>query len=207
MTACPVPPSRRAATLREARVTASTTCPRCGGALQPPGLWSSEWRCERHGAVLPLHVAKVPSLRVLRGMTGQARVPAWMPHPLPVSWVITGIAHVGDERSGVRGTALLCSGPSPLGGPGGHGVGRRGARGGTGRPPGWTARSRSRPAQWSCRGETLGCRPSHGACGQRPPDRRTGSRTPERLVAAGCGRCCGPNRRVCCCSRTYGSRT
>jgi hypothetical protein len=98
-------------------VTASTTCPRCGGPLQPPGLWSSEWRCEQHGAVLPLHVAKVPSLRVLRGVTSKARVPAWIPHPLPISWVITGIAHVGDDRSGVRGVALLCSGPSPLGGP------------------------------------------------------------------------------------------
>jgi hypothetical protein len=67
--------------------------------------------------VLPLHVAKVPSLRVLRGVTSKARVPVWMPHPLPVSWVITGIVYVGDERSGARGTALLCSGPSPVGGP------------------------------------------------------------------------------------------
>lgn len=98
-------------------MTASTTCPRCGGSLQPPGLWSSEWRCEQHGPVLPLHVAKVPSLRVLRDVASQARVPVWMPHPLPISWVITGIVYVGDERSGARGTALLCSGPSPVGGP------------------------------------------------------------------------------------------
>ena len=35
-------------------------CPRCGGPLQPPGLFSSDWRCDTHGAVSPLHAPAAP---------------------------------------------------------------------------------------------------------------------------------------------------
>jgi hypothetical protein len=48
----------------------------------------------------------------------QSRVPVWMPWPLPNGWLFTGIAHVGDDRSGIRAAAVACSGPGPLGGPG-----------------------------------------------------------------------------------------
>jgi hypothetical protein len=41
-----------------------------------------------------------------------------MPWPLPVGWLFTGVAHAGDEASGARATAVACTGPSPLGGPG-----------------------------------------------------------------------------------------
>jgi hypothetical protein len=38
--------------------------------------------------------------------------------PPPTGWVVTGLAHAGDERTGARATLLACSGPAPLGGVG-----------------------------------------------------------------------------------------
>lgn len=40
-----------------------------------------------------------------------------MPWPLPLGWLVTGVAYAGDERTGATGTAVACSGPSELGGP------------------------------------------------------------------------------------------
>jgi hypothetical protein len=48
----------------------------------------------------------------------RARVPVWIPWPLPVGWLFTGIAYAGDDRSGGRATAVACSGPGPVGGMG-----------------------------------------------------------------------------------------
>jgi hypothetical protein len=93
------------------------TCPRCGGALQAPGLWSSAWQCARHGAVLPYTVATRMSADALEHVRRQARVPLWAPWPLPPSWLVTGLGWAGDDRTGARATVLACSGPSPLGGP------------------------------------------------------------------------------------------
>jgi len=47
-----------------------------------------------------------------------ARVPVWLPWPLPVGWVVTGVTYAGDERTGGVATVLACSGPSPVGGVG-----------------------------------------------------------------------------------------
>jgi len=86
----------------------------------------SEWRCDHDGPVLPLHVAEHISGQILQTVLGrvQARqpgdpeVPVWCPWPLPSGWTVTGVGWVGDDRSGVRGSALACSGPAPLhGGP------------------------------------------------------------------------------------------
>lgn len=99
-------------------MTVGATCPRCLSSLKPPGLWSSSWRCERHGDVLPFHAAPITSEAALQQLAAMARVPVWIPRPLPVGWVVTGIAWVGDERSGARATAVACSGPNPVGGPG-----------------------------------------------------------------------------------------
>jgi hypothetical protein len=95
---------------------AEPSCPRCGGALHPPGLWSSDWRCDRHGAVAPLQPVVQPSTDLLRQVTAQSRVPVWSPWPLPKGWLVTGVATAGDERSGARATVVACSGPAPLGG-------------------------------------------------------------------------------------------
>ena len=44
-------------------------------------------------------------------------VPLWLPWPLPRGWLVTGVRHAGDERTGARATAVACSGPAPMGGP------------------------------------------------------------------------------------------
>ncbi|GAA1904331.1 hypothetical protein GCM10009716_12820 [Streptomyces sodiiphilus] len=51
-------------------------------------------------------------------VVNRTKVPVWMPWPLPVGWLFTGVASAGDDRSGGRAVAVACSGPSPLGGPG-----------------------------------------------------------------------------------------
>ena len=81
-------------------MSVAATCPRCLSPVKPPGLWSSSWQCERHGDVLPFHTAPVSSEAVLLNLAEAARVPVWVPRPLPVGWVVSGIAWAGDERSG-----------------------------------------------------------------------------------------------------------
>jgi hypothetical protein len=40
----------------------------------------------------------------------------WLLWPLPKGWLVTGLAHAGDERTGARASAVACTGPAPLGG-------------------------------------------------------------------------------------------
>ncbi len=99
-------------------MTPDRVCPRCFGSVRPPGLMSSAWQCEQHGDVLPLQSPMQPRSDLLHAHAATAEVPVWLPWPLPIGWVVTGLARAGDERSGVRATALACSGPAPLGGQG-----------------------------------------------------------------------------------------
>ena len=92
------------------------TCPRCGTEVHAPGVWSSAWTCESHGAVHPLHGAVTPGPSVVEDVVRRARVPVWLPWPLPGAWLVTGVAHAGDDRTGARAVAVACSGPAPLGG-------------------------------------------------------------------------------------------
>jgi hypothetical protein len=57
-----------------------------------------------------------PSVEALGAAVLRSEVPVWLPWPLPVGWLYTGIAHAGDDLSGARATAVACSGPAPLGG-------------------------------------------------------------------------------------------
>lgn len=59
----------------------------------------------------------MPTADGLRALTANAKVPVLVPWPLPAGWLVTGFAGAGDERTGLRGTALALSGPNPLGGP------------------------------------------------------------------------------------------
>jgi hypothetical protein len=100
---------------------APATCPRCGRALREPNAWSSAWRCDWHGEVYPLLPPFSPSRDGLDGLLhmfrpGTAGVPVWLPWPLPLGWLVTGFAGVGDERAGVRSCAVALAGPNPLGG-------------------------------------------------------------------------------------------
>jgi hypothetical protein len=103
----------------------AVSCPRCGGSLRPPDLMHSDWRCDEDGSVLPMHVTEhigpeiVESARhriaAAAQRTSDHRVtPMWCPWPLLTGWTLTGVAWVGDDRSGVRATAVVCSGPGPV---------------------------------------------------------------------------------------------
>ncbi|PKW09882.1 hypothetical protein SAMN05428944_2950 [Streptomyces sp. 1222.5] len=94
------------------------SCPRCGGRVRAPGLFADTWQCDVHGAVYPLQPVIPPSVEALNVVVHRTQVPVWMPWPLPVGWLFTGVGYAGDDRSGGRATAVACSGPGPLGGPG-----------------------------------------------------------------------------------------
>jgi hypothetical protein len=94
------------------------TCPRCGSPVREPNAWSSAWQCDLHGEVHPLRAVHSPSAEGLDGVLRGARVPVWVPWPLPQGWLVTGFASAGDERTGTRGCAVALTGPNPVGGPG-----------------------------------------------------------------------------------------
>lgn len=50
-------------------------------------------------------------------MLQHARVPLWLPWPLPLGWLVTGFLDVGDERTGARACAVALSGPGLVSGP------------------------------------------------------------------------------------------
>jgi hypothetical protein len=81
----------------------------------------SNWRCEDCGEVPPLHVAEHINADIVASVVAQVAgsatpMPLWCPWPLPPGWMVTGVGWAGDDRTGVRATALACSGPGPLGG-------------------------------------------------------------------------------------------
>jgi len=92
-------------------------CPRCGSHVHAPTVWSSAWQCDLHGDVLPFRLATRPTQDALRHFVKSARVPVWLPWPLPHGWLVTGFSGAGDERTGVRATVVALSGPNPVGGP------------------------------------------------------------------------------------------
>lgn len=98
-------------------MSTAPTCPRCRGPLIPPNAWSSAWICRVHGEVAPLSPPRRPCREALEAVRSRARVPVWVPWPLPPGWLVTGFAEAGDERSGALGVAVALSGPSPVGGP------------------------------------------------------------------------------------------
>jgi hypothetical protein len=91
-------------------------CPRCRETAHAPTARSSAWRCDWHGEIYPLAPARQPTMDGLQALTRQARVPVWLPWPLPVGWLVSGFVGAGDERSGTQGAALALTGPNPLGG-------------------------------------------------------------------------------------------
>jgi hypothetical protein len=81
----------------------------------------SDWRCDDCGVVPPFHVAEHIGPEIIASALHQyapmvERPPFWCPWPLPPRWTVTGVGWAGDDRTGVRATAVACSGPEPLGG-------------------------------------------------------------------------------------------
>ena len=94
-------------------------CPRCSAPVHEPGLMSSAWVCSRHGEGAPFYVGTGPaSSEALTWTAKTAQVPVWLPWPLPTGWLVSGLAHAGDDRTGARATVVAASGPAPLGGSG-----------------------------------------------------------------------------------------
>ncbi len=70
-----------------------------------------------HGEISPLALTRLPNPDGLRLLAGRARVPVWLPWPLPAGWLVSGFTGAGDERTGTTASAVALSGPNPLGGP------------------------------------------------------------------------------------------
>jgi uncharacterized protein DUF6758 len=89
--------------------------------VRPPDLMHTEWRCDEDGGVLPFHVPVhigPEIVEAVRAKVHESGAPLWCPWPHLPGWTVTGIGWVGDDRQGVRGTVVACSGPAPLqGGP------------------------------------------------------------------------------------------
>jgi uncharacterized protein DUF6758 len=69
-----------------------------------------------HGEVAPLQPPRRPCAEALEVLRSRARVPIWVPWPLPSGWLVTGFADAGDDRTGAVAVAVALSGPSPVGG-------------------------------------------------------------------------------------------
>ncbi|WP_019634719.1 DUF6758 family protein [Actinomadura atramentaria] len=95
---------------------AEASCPRCPRTLRPPDARTPDWTCAAHGTVLPWRPAAEPGPAALAAVLADARVPVWVPWPLPAGWLVTGFAAAGDERTGVRAAAVALSAPGLLGG-------------------------------------------------------------------------------------------
>jgi hypothetical protein len=96
----------------------SSWCPRCGSDLVAPGMYSSSWRCSRHGDVLPLTAYHRLDAADIDHVTTNSDVPLWLPDPPPLGWMLAGLGAVGDARSRIRATVTAFHGEAPLGGPG-----------------------------------------------------------------------------------------
>ena len=71
------------------------SCPKCGGRVRAPGLFADSWQCDVHGTVHPLQPVIPPSVEALGVVVHRTQVPVWMPWPLPVGWLFTGVACAG----------------------------------------------------------------------------------------------------------------
>jgi hypothetical protein len=70
-----------------------------------------------HGEITPVAPARLPTTDGLHTLIRQARVPVWLPWPLPAGWLVSGFTGTCDERTGATAAALALTGPNPLGGP------------------------------------------------------------------------------------------
>lgn len=86
-------------------------CPRCFGPLE-----ESSGRCLAHGQVPP-YFSRRPSQLALEAVRQTSDVPVWVPWPLPAGWLVTGFGVAGDDRTGVKASAVALTGPSLTDGP------------------------------------------------------------------------------------------
>ncbi|MFL6100136.1 MAG: DUF6758 family protein [Actinomycetales bacterium] len=95
-------------------MSVAPTCPRCRRNLAAPGLMHSAWACAEHGEVAPLNPARPGTSEQIARIAERSKVPVWLPWPLPVGWLVTGVMHAGDDRTGAVASVVALSGPNPL---------------------------------------------------------------------------------------------
>ena len=78
---------------------------------------SSQWRCDRHGAVAPLCSMGTLTADWVRQVADHSGVPVWLPWPLPTGWMVTGAVAAGVDGEPSVASALICSGPGAGTGP------------------------------------------------------------------------------------------
>src|SRR5215210_2467201 len=87
-------------------MSGTPVCPRCGEELVVrPGSTAQAW-CHLHGAVTPLHHTVLVAHDAISAVTADARVPAWVPDPMPAGWSVTGLSWGGEP--GARATGVGC---------------------------------------------------------------------------------------------------
>ena len=62
----------------------------------------------------PLHDPLPGTTAVAAQLAARARVPVWVPWPLPLAWLVTGLQTAGDDHSGWLASVTALSGPNPL---------------------------------------------------------------------------------------------
>lgn len=63
-----------------------------------------------------MHEVPEPTSDWMRHVCATSDVPVLLPWPLPQGWVVTAVAPVGNQVSGVPAAAVVLGGPNPLGG-------------------------------------------------------------------------------------------
>jgi hypothetical protein len=82
--------------------------------VRAPGWWSDRWTCTLHGEIAPLQASLPPTAEALQFVAARSSVPVWVPWPLPVGWLLSGIRFAGDDHTGPVATVVAASGPNPL---------------------------------------------------------------------------------------------
>src|SRR5487761_284168 len=96
-----------------ASVVMRAVCPRCGSPARAPTAWSSAWRCDLHGEIHPLAPAKLPTMDGLQALVRQARVPVWLPWPLPTGGPAEMLIVAEEPGVGLGAGLAGLPGPDP----------------------------------------------------------------------------------------------
>lgn len=67
-----------------------------------------------HGEIAPLHDPVTGTTEAATQLASRATVPVWVPWPLPLAWLVTGLQSAGDDHSGPLAVVVALSGPNPL---------------------------------------------------------------------------------------------
>lgn len=90
-------------------------CPRCS---LPVALQGRRWSCHAHGEVPPLWRPAEASYDDLADhLRSSPGFPTYLPWPLPLGWVVTDFAVVGEGPGDSRATLMRCAGATDLDGP------------------------------------------------------------------------------------------